>query len=358
MGDVLVTGFPGFIAGRLVERLAADDADATFFLLCEPRFALTALARAEAIAARIPSFAGRFRVVPGDIRQPGLGLAPAVGDALRATVTRVWHLAAIYDLAVPASAAYAVNVDGTVHVLDLCETLRLERLNYVSTCFVAGDRTGRVYEDELDVGQGFKNHYESTKCWAEKHVRHRGLPTTILRPSIVVGDSVTGETAKGDGPYFVMQLLFRMPRWAPMVDVGPSQARVNLVPVDYVVDAMARLDRAPAATGATVALADPDPLTAHEILAGMLAHLGRRPVVGAVPARVADLVARPRVGALVGIPRQSFDYFNHPVAFDTSVASRLLAPLRPPCPRLDTYLPALIDYARAHAEIFGDRRAA
>lgn len=361
---VLITGFPGFIASRLVERLVTDEPSTRLFLLCEPRFALTAKARCEALERRLPAMAGRWHVVPGDIRRPDLGLAPGVEAQLKAHVSRVWHLAAVYDLTVPESFAYNVNVDGTVHMLDLCERLpNLARLNYISTCYVAGDRTGRVYEDQLDRGQAFKNHYESTKCWAEKHVRHHmaDVPTTIYRPSIVVGDSVTGETAKGDGPYFVMQLLFRLPNWMPMVDIGPSRAKVNLVPVDFVVDAMARLDREEKAVGATIALADPDPFTAHEVLELFLARLGRRPSAGAVPLRVADLITGKRLAPFVRVPRQSFDYFNHEVEFDTTTASSLLAPLRPPCPSLDSYLGTLMTYARQHPEIFAAvaaRRAA
>ena len=352
---VLITGFPGFIASRLVERLVTDDPETRLFLMCEPRFALTAKARCEGLEQKFPAMVGRWHIVPGDIRRPDLGVAPGVQAQLAEHVSRVWHLAALYDLAAPASLSYQINVDGTIHVLDLCERLpHLERLNYISTCYVAGDRAGRVYEDELDKGQGFKNHYESTKSWAEKHVRHRmsDVPTTIYRPSIVVGDSVTGETIKGDGPYFVMQLLFRLPKWAPMVDIGPSRAKVNLVPVDFVVDAMALLDREERALGATVALADPNPFTAHEVLELFLKLLGKRPSAGVVPLRVADLITTKRLSPFIRIPRQSFDYFNHEVEFDTTVASRLLAPLRPPCPALDTYLGTLMAYARAHPEIF------
>jgi len=353
---VLVTGFPGFLAGRLVDRLHRDDPSAHFFLLCEPRFALAAQTKCQAIERTSPSFSGRWTVVPGDIRRPDLGLAPGVEDVLRASVRKVWHLAAIYDLAVPASLAYAVNVDGTIHVLDLCERLpKLHSLQYVSTCYVAGDRTGRVYEDDLDCGQGFKNHYESTKCWAEKHVRHRmgHIPTTIYRPSIVVGDSVTGQTVKGDGPYFVMQLLFRLPKQAPMVNLGPMNARVNLVPVDFVVDAMARLSVEPKALGRTVALADPDPLAAHEILGLFVNRLDRARVLGTVPWRfVAPVLRAKTVQKLLRVPYEAFSYFNHPVEFDTANASALLRPLRDPCPAFPTYADTLIAYAKQHPEIF------
>lgn len=357
---VLITGFPGFIAGRLVERLLADPSDARFFLMCEPRFVLAARAKCEAIEKAYPAFAGRWHLVEGDIRQDDLALAPGVEALLRDHVRVVWHLAAIYDLAVPASLAYAVNVDGTVNVLDLCERLpHLERLMYVSTCFVAGTRNGRVYEDELDVGQTFKNHYESTKCWAEKHVRHRmkAIPTTIVRPSIVVGDSSTGETQKGDGPYFVMQLLFRLPSWAPMVNLGEMRAKVNLVPVDFVVDAMARLAAEPRAAGQTFALADPDPLTAREILEQMVKTLRRAPVIATVPwGVVAPVLKRRRIQKALRVPFESFAYFNHRVEFDTTHASKLLSDLRAPCPSFGQYMPTLVAYAQENPSIFQEVR--
>ena len=95
-------------------------------------------------------------------------------------------------------------------MLELCAACeRLERLNYVSTAYVAGVRKGVVYEHELALGQAFKNHYESTKFQAEVWVRDAmdDVPTTIYRPAIVVGDSRTGETQKFDGPYYMLRVI-------------------------------------------------------------------------------------------------------------------------------------------------------
>ena len=127
----------------------------------------------------------------------------------------MWHLAAVYDLAVPPEIARRVNVDGTANVVDLCHSLpRLRRLQYVSTCYVSGRYAGEFGEDVLAEGQPFRNHYESTKYDAEQLVRDAmagGLPATIYRPGIVVGDSTTGETLKYDGPYFIAGFLRRQP---------------------------------------------------------------------------------------------------------------------------------------------------
>lgn len=358
MSGVLITGFPGFIAGRLVRRLVEHHD--RLLCLVESRFLFRAEDRLRALEAEHPALAGRWHVLEGDIRRPDLGMTAEALDLVRETVGTVWHLAALYDLATPLPPAYAVNVEGTLQVLDLCESLpKLERLDYISTCYVAGDRTGRVYEDELDTGQGFKNHYESTKCWAEKHVQRRmgDLPTAIYRPSIVVGDSRTGETAKGDGPYYVLRLLLETPRWLPMAGLGPGEAPVNLVPVDWLIESLDLLGRDERAIGGVFHLADPQPMTAAEILDAMIDELGRAPAVGNLPVSVAKrLLKRSAVRRLLGIPRELVPYFNHPVEFDVTHTAELLEGQGRPCPPFASYLPRLIAYAQEHPEIFAEVR--
>ena len=232
----LVTGFPGFIGRRLIAALLDADADARVVALVEPRMLATAQTVVESLDAP------RIELLAGDITDRRLGLEPDDYERLRAEVRRVFHLAAIYDLAVPLELAQRVNVEGTGNVLDLCRAAEgLERLAYVSTAYVAGLRTGIVYEHELVMGQAFKNHYESTKFQAEVWVHELldQVPTTILRPAIVVGDSLTGETEKFDGPYYILRALSRAQRMGrPMPQFGRSEAAFNVVPVDYVVAAM------------------------------------------------------------------------------------------------------------------------
>ncbi len=355
---ILITGFPGFIAGRLLRRLATESEAAEFYLLVEPRFAFVAKRSCEQLEQEIPELVGRWHVVTGDIRREDLGIDAESLSYLRPRVTQVWHLAALYDLAVPQSIAYAVNVDGTERVLDFCASLPTPaRLQYISTCYVAGRRVGRIFEDELDCGQEFKNHYESTKFWAEGRVRRRAgeIPVTIYRPAIVVGDSRTGETVKGDGPYAVVQLLGRLPRWLPFAHIGASRAHVNVVPVDFVVEAMVTLSGMDAAIGKTVQLADPTPLTAREFLDLTLDTMGRAPAVATVPARAAEtMLASPGLARALGLQRESLSYFNHPAQFDVSNAASLLADSLH-CPRVVDYWPRLVDYARTHPEIFQTR---
>lgn len=348
MALTLITGFPGFIGHRLVRSLLDADPDTRVVALVEARM----LDAAQQAAAEID--AERIELLTGDIAQRGLGLDAADWERLTAEVTHVFHLAAIYDLAVPLELAQRVNVDGTGNVLELCLAAeRLERLMYVSTAYVAGKRTGVVYEHELSLGQSFKNHYESTKFQAELWVQQllNRIPTTVLRPAIVVGDSRTGETAKFDGPYYILRTIARMQRSGrPVAQFGHSDASFNVVPVDYVLAASVALANDPAAIGETLHLVDPEPLAARELVSLLSREYAGRPPQGRVPPALA--AGSLRVGAvrrmLGGAPPESIAYLNHSVTFDTRRALDLLAPygLRPP--GFADYVGPMVRFFREH----------
>ena len=178
---------------------------------------------------------------------------------------------------------YRTNVEGTRNVLDALERhSTMTRLHYFSTCYVSGRYAGPFAEDDLDVGAPFNNYYEATKHLAEADVRRRmaaGMPATIYRPSIVIGDSTTGETQKYDGPYFILQLLIRQPRYAVLPVVGdPTVTRMNLVPRDFVIEAVDHLSSLAVSEGRTYQLADPAPLTIDE-LTDLLAEATDRKLV-------------------------------------------------------------------------------
>ena len=349
MSTHLVTGFPGFIGRRLVAALLQDDSLDRIVALVEPRM----LPAATAAAAEI-EHGERLDVVAGDITDRRLGLEAAAYDALAAEVEVVHHLAAIYDLAVPEAIAQRVNVEGTGNVLDLCRAAeRLRRLNYVSTAYVAGVRTGVVYEHELVMGQAFKNHYESTKFQAEVWVRELmdEIPTTIIRPGIVVGDSRTGETQKFDGPYYLLRFVAAsVERRMPIANIGRGAVPFNVVPVDFVVDAMVALGNLDAAAGETIHLCDPEPVTSAElveILAELYAQ--RRPSYRLPPRSVSSALRFRAVRDLYGgTPAESVRYLNHPVRYDTLRATDLLAASGLRCPRFPEYAPAMVDFFRRH----------
>lgn len=351
---ILFTGFPGFIARRLVDRLVRKDPEARFTMLIEQRLRLHAERALEELEAHHPGLAGRNKLIEGDIAAPQLGLSSHEYDTALSECTHVWHLAAIYNLAVPAAIAYRVNVLGTANVLDFCQACKdLQRLDYVSTCYVAGDRTGEVLESELDEGQGFHNHYESTKCWAEMEVRRRAdrIPVAVYRPAIVVGDSSTGATDKYDGPYFMLQLLLRLPPWVPVPNIGRGEAKVNMVPVDWLVDAMAHLWTKSESLGQTVQLADPRPHRARDVMAAMIESVGRKPLRLDLPVPVVQTsLALGAVRSAIRIPKETVVYFNHEVEFDTANQRRLLEDSGLRCPDFLSYLPNMVAYVKANPQ--------
>jgi thioester reductase-like protein len=349
-GLALLTGFPGFIGTRLVAALLEGDAELRIAALVEPKMA----DRAREAAAQLDS--GRIEVIEGDIAERGLGLTDDRLERLRAEVTLVYHLAAIYNLAVPPEIAQRVNVDGTGNVLDLCaDCERLERLHYVSTAYVAGDRRGVVYEHELAVGQGFKNHYESTKFQAELWVRHAmdKVPITTYRPAIVVGDSRTGETQKFDGPYYALRTISRSMRMAGRIPrIGKSSAPFNVVPVDFVIDALTAAAADPASVGETLHLVDPEPVTAVELMTILSREYADREPSYTLPAKLVELsLKRESVRrAFAGTPPESIVYLNHPVRFDTRRASDLLARHGLRCPRFEEYVAPMVRFFREHED--------
>jgi thioester reductase-like protein len=340
---VLVTGFPGFIGTRLVARLLADDPQARVVALVEGRMA----ARANEVAARIGD--GRVEVLAGDIAQPRLGLRAGRYDVLVGEVAHVHHLAAIYDLAVPEAIATRVNVEGTRRVVELCAAAPdLQRHHYVSTAFVAGLRHGVVCEADLDVGQSHKNHYEATKFAAEVVVRDSmpAVPTTIHRPAIVVGDSRTGATQKFDGPYYLLRMISLLHRLGrPTAQIGRHDSPFNVVPVDFVVDAIAHGVATPQTLGATLHLVDPDPLSSAALVELLsVAYAGRRPQ-GRIPHRLLERsLRRDAIRRLfAGTPSESVRYLNHAVRFDTTATEALLPPT---CPHFHAYAGTIVDFFR------------
>jgi len=220
---------------------------------------------------------------------------------------------------------------------------------------VAGKRTGVVYEHELSLGQDFKNHYESTKFQAEVWVRDEldRIPTTILRPAIVVGDSTSGETEKFDGPYYILRALSRSQRMGqPMPQFGRSGAAFNVVPVDYVVAAMAAAAADPATLGQTLHLVDPDPLSARELVELLSNSYIGRGTRGRIPAGMVERSLRvKRVReAFEGIPAESIAYLNHPVVYDARRTVDLLAPHGLTPPRFPEYADAIVGFYRAHED--------
>lgn len=347
---IFLTGFPGFIASRLLLRLAT--AGARFLLLVQPTFA----GRARQELERIGEAAGRpisdFVVLSGDITEPNLGMSRADLETARSESTVLFHLAAIYDLVVRRDIGLRVNLDGTRNFSEFARSLhRLRHYHYVSTCYVAGKRSGRILETELRHAAGFRNYYEETKYLAELEVEalKSELPVTIHRPAVVCGDSRTGETAKYDGIYYLIRYLLKWPSVLSALNIGNSDVALNLVPVDFVVEAMATLARDPLSVGKTVQLADPEPLTTRELFNTIARCIAGREARITLPASVVHTsLMLPLAPKVSGLPHSAVPYFFLKQTYDTAQASELLEPHGVSCPPFKSYVETIVDYAAHH----------
>src|SRR5438067_13847732 len=350
---VFVTGFPGFLATRLVRRLAAEGA--RFILLTLPQFKGLARLEAEQIATDTVADANNFHIIEGDIIKPDLGLSTNELERTRRETTNIFHLAAVYDLAVDSAVAAHVNVEGTLNINNFAKSIEnLRRYHYISTCYVAGKREGLIMETELHHEEGFRNHYEETKYLAELEVNtlKAEVPITIHRPAVVCGDSRTGETAKYDGVYYLIHYLRKAPSLLALANIGNRAVRLNVVPVDFVVAAMCALARDERATGATVQLADPAPLTTYElfeVIAQELAHRGS--LLQMPPPLVHASLTLPGAEPITGLPRVAVPYFFIEQTYDTTRAQSLLAPHAVHCPPFPAYVGALVAYVAQHPRL-------
>lgn len=358
MSTIFLTGFPGFLGSALAERLLDRyPTDTTITCLIQPRWRGLAEQKAFQIERQKPERLGRIILVEGDITKAGLGLGDQY-DVIKAETIEIYHLAAVYDLSVKRDFAMRVNVQGTRNMLDFAERCnQLWRFQYVSTCYVSGRYEGTFSEQDLKKGQRFNNFYEETKYLAEVEVQYRmkaGLPATIYRPGIVVGDSQTGKTQKYDGPYMVLRFLMQQPFAAVLPLSGePDKNTVNLVPQDFVIEAIAYLSAQETSLGKVYQLANPSPPTVNEIIDSFAHALDKTVVKVPVPHFVlhSALEYLPFATDLTGITPDAVDYFTHPTHYlcentlndlkDTSIA----------CPPLSAYVDKMVAFVKEHQDI-------
>lgn len=350
---VFLTGFPGFIATRLLRRLATEPCN--FLLLVQPAFLELARVEIERIAGETGKPVSDFVVLPGDITAPNLGLSPEDLEQARAGSTTVFHLAALYDLAVERELAMRVNVEGTRNVNKFAGSIaNLRQYHYVSTCYVAGKRTGLIRETELQHEAGFRNYYEETKYLAESEVQalKDSLPITVHRPSVVCGDSKTGETVKYDGIYYLIRYLLKWPAVLSAINIGSDSVTLNLVPVDFVVESMAALAGDSHAIGRTVQLADPSPLTTKQLFDSIARAIDGHPSRVTLPLSVVEKSLMTALSPkLTDLPHSAVPYFFLKQTYDTTQSTALLAPHGVRCPSFESYVKTIVDFVASHPEM-------
>jgi thioester reductase-like protein len=356
---VLLTGVTGFVGMELLSRYL-ERTDLPVYALIRAPDETAARQRLRHVLSslygRDDAYADRIAPVPGDIESPELGLERSRREELSELVTEIVHSAASVSFSLPLEESRGINVAGTRRVLELGEQCRtrggLRRFSYISTAYVAGDHAGEFREDQLEVGQGFRNSYERSKFEAERLVRQHSerLPVQIFRPSIIVGERETGWTNSFNVLYAPLKAFARGAY--PAIPARPSTP-VDVVPVDYVADAVFELSARPLAGEETYHLvAGPDATTAGR-LADLAAGYFRRRPPRFIPPRiyrrlVHPLVVRRSEGKKRRALEQSetlFPYFSMRVRFDDRRARSRLRATGVRASPLEHYLDRLLDFA-------------
>jgi thioester reductase-like protein len=305
---------------------------------------------------RTDGYADRVVAVPADIEASGLGLDRSRREALAGRVTDIVHAAASVSFSLPLEESREVNVTGTRRLLELAELCRqcggITRFAYISTAYVAGTHTGEFREDQLDVGQDFRNAYERSKFEAEKLVRsyRDRLPIQIFRPSIIVGERTSGWTASFNVLYSPLKAFTR---GAFRALPGRRSAPVDVVPVDYVADAVFELCNRPVGDDDTFHLvAGPRATTVGRLVELAADYFGRRPPP-LLPPAVYERLLHPLLVRLTGDRQRRalerseafFPYFSMRVRYDDRRARARLEPAGIRVTPVERYFHRLADFA-------------
>jgi NAD(P)-dependent dehydrogenase (short-subunit alcohol dehydrogenase family) len=353
-----VTGASGFIGKRLVRKLLARRGAVVHFLVRESsRDKVPALHEYWGVDGR--------RAVPvvGDLAKPLLGLSKTDAKALAGKIDHFFHLAAIYDLKADAESQIVANIDGTRNAVALANEMKAGCFQHVSSIAAAGMYEGVFREDMFEEAEGLDHPYFSTKHESEKIVRKEVKGAwRVYRPAIVVGDSRTGEIDKIDGPYYYFKLIQKMRKMLPpwMPTIGIEGGRINMVPVDFVVDALDHIAHKADLDGMAFHLVDPTPHRVGDAL-NIFAKAAHAPpfgmrinaaLVGFIPPGVKKgmLALTPvrRIRNAVmkdfGLPEDILQFVNYPTRFDARDAAAALKGSGIECPRLEDYAYRLWDY--------------
>ena len=343
---LLFTGGNGFLGKRILSHFI--DKDMHVILLTQKKFEQETLSLIADFSAR-KNCSAEFSAMIGDITEPGLSLGAQDLDHLKASATDAFHLAAAYNLGLAKSVGELINVQGTRNTMDLLAGLpNLRRLGYMSTTSISGSHSGLFSEDDFDAGQKFKNHYESTKFKAEAVVREyrNDIPTIIFRPTIVVGDSRTGEIEKIDGPYYGFVMISRHLHIAIQKS---GDTKCHIAPVDFVTAAIAAIYEKPDTPGKVYHIGDPAALRYDEFFDVVCERWGTfKPLLKLPPKIMGALLEVPVVEKTFGVLKESFPYTHTPVDYGFANMQSALAGTGLSCPAVTDYLDVMIDYFVNH----------
>jgi NAD(P)-dependent dehydrogenase (short-subunit alcohol dehydrogenase family) len=362
--NYFVTGATGFIGKRLVKKLLERKGAKVYFLIRKE-----SAGKAAALRDYWGVSAARAIPVHGDLTRKKLGVSAEDIKKLKGEIANFYHLAAVYDLQADEESQMAVNIEGTRSAVEFAKAIEAGHFHHVSSIAAAGLYEGVFREDMFEEAENYEHPYFRTKHEGEKIVRDEcKLPWTVFRPAMVVGHSVTGEMDKIDGPYYFFKLIQRirklLPSWMPMV--GLEGGRINIVPVDFVVDSLDYISHHEHASGKCFHLVDPVGYRVGDVL-DMLSKAAHGPrmnlfvnaaIFGFIPKAVKKgLMALGPVRRVhhaimtdLGVPEDILTFVNYPTRFDCRETLVALKGSGITCPNLHDYAWRLWDYWERHLD--------
>ncbi|WET78568.1 SDR family oxidoreductase [Amycolatopsis sp. QT-25] len=366
MATFLVTGATGLI-GRHFTRLLLTREDVEKVAL------VVRVSSRDKLAKLVNAWPHPERVtlVTGDLGEPLLGVGEEEREMLRG-VDHVVHLAALYDLTADDEASIKANVEGTAQAIALAAELNAGCLHHVSSVAVAGDHEGMFTEEMFDVGQRLLTPYHRTKFEAERLVREQqDVPWRVYRPAVVVGDSATGEMDKIDGPYYLFPAIDRLAGLPDVPIVGPDLGDTNVVPVDYVAEALNALVTTKGLDGRAFHLVNPEPQPVVSVYNAFAKAAGAPTISVQLNDRLSKgivnlvklsehipgfTIARDAVLERLGIPPVLLDTMAFPSVFSSASTRKALIGSGVEVPRIEDYAPTLWRYWREHLDPFRARK--
>jgi NAD(P)-dependent dehydrogenase (short-subunit alcohol dehydrogenase family) len=363
-----VTGATGFIGKRLVRKLLQRKGAVVHFLI-RKESADKVDALREFWGVQDSQAAARALPVIGDLISKKLGLSADAIKSLKGQVDHFYHLAAVYDLGADEESQIAVNIEGTRNTVELSKALNAGHFHHVSSIAAAGLYEGVFREDMFDEAENYEHPYFLTKHESEKIVRTEcKTPWSVYRPAMVVGDSQTGEMDKIDGPYYFFKLIQRMrqilPPWMPTI--GVEGGRINIVPVDFVVDALDTISHQSGIGKRCYHLVDPEGYRVGDVL-DIFSRAAHAPkmnlfinaaLLGFIPRSISKgLMAMAPVRRIrnavmkdLGLPEDMLTFVNYPTRFDCREMQAALKGTGIACPKLPDYAWRLWDYWERHLD--------
>lgn len=374
--NIFLTGATGFLGGELIKKLLSANPQSEFWLLIRhsrrqkaaDRLEQILLNTAEKNGLSIDTFRNQIHLVVGDLTEHRFGLSDTTFQDLATKINQIYHCAASIHLIGDLEPIRKINYFGTQQVLELANIAfkrgHFQRLNYLSTAYIAGKRFGVIYENELVHQKGFCNNYERAKYETEQMVEaaKKELPITIFRPSIIVGNSKTGKTTSFNVIYEPIRLTYlgklkKLP--------GTKQSILDVVPVDYVCDAIIALSSMAENTiGKTFHLSVGENLgePAHKIVSGCYGYIKEltnrfdidwdEPIPKFIHPLVLMTVGKMMIPLTKGKRKRLFEkivtYSNYGYyykTFNTKKTNELLRPLGIIPPRFNDYMDVICNYA-------------